>query len=68
MKNRLAEFRQQASLSVVALAEACQVSRQTIHAIESETFKPTVLLSLKLAKVLKVKVEDLFVLEKDDFK
>ncbi len=48
------------------LAEACGVSRQTIHAIESEKYQPTVTLALKLAKFLEVSVESIFILERKD--
>jgi putative transcriptional regulator len=47
-------------LTQQALADQVGCSRQTIHSIESGKFIPSVELSLKLAKVLKCKVEDLF--------
>lgn len=42
------------------LADKVGCSRQTIHSIESGKFVPSVELSLKIAKVLNCKVEDLF--------
>ncbi len=45
------------------LAEKVGCSRQTIHSIESGKFLPSVELALKLARVLNVRVEDLFKLE-----
>lgn len=66
MKCKVAKRREELGLPVVVLAAACKVSRQTIHSIENGTFKPTILLALKLALALDVKVEDLFLLEKDD--
>ena len=47
-------------LTQQALAEQVGCSRQTIHSIESGKFTPSVELSLKIAKILKCKVEDLF--------
>lgn len=47
-------------LTQQALADAVGCSRQTIHSIESGKFTPSVELSLKVAKILKCKVEDLF--------
>ena len=45
------------------LADEVGCSRQTIHSIESGKFVPSVELSLKIAKVLNSKVEDLFQLQ-----
>lgn len=45
------------------LADKVSCSRQTIHSIESEKFVPSVELSLKIAKVLSVKIEEIFFLE-----
>jgi putative transcriptional regulator len=42
------------------------VSRQTIISIETSRYIPSVLLSLKLAQALKIKIEDLFELELKD--
>ncbi len=43
-----------------ALAEAVDVSRQTIIAIEKGNYTPSVLLALKIADVFKKRVEDIF--------
>lgn len=66
MKNSLKEERLKKQLTQVQLAELVSVSRQTIISIENNKYTPSVLLSLKLAKVLDKKVEDLFQLEKSD--
>ncbi len=42
------------------LAEEIEVSRKTINTIENGVFIPSTVLALKLAKVLQVKVEELF--------
>jgi putative transcriptional regulator len=42
------------------LAEKVKVSRQTINSIEAGKKCPSVDLAIRLAKALKVKVEDLF--------
>lgn len=47
------------------LAERVSCSRQTIHSIETGKFVPSVELALKIAKVLKVKLEDLFQLQEE---
>ncbi|HGY54558.1 MAG TPA: transcriptional regulator [Caldithrix abyssi] len=48
------------------LAERAGVTRQTIIAIEKGSFNPSVKLALKLAKILKTTVEELFILESRD--
>ncbi len=60
LKNNLKEYRLTKNLSQEDLAESVLVSRQTIISIEKSVYKPSVELALKLAKVLKVKVEDIF--------
>lgn len=63
LANRLKEIRLQNNLTQEELANAIQVTRQTIIAIEKGKFGPTVSLALELARVLHVRVEDLFWLE-----
>jgi putative transcriptional regulator len=45
------------------LAGAVDVTRQTIHSIETGKFIPSTLLALKIAKVFKKSVEEVFFLE-----
>ena len=45
------------------LAGLVECSRQTINSIEKAKFKPSVELALKLAKVMGVKLEEIFYLE-----
>jgi putative transcriptional regulator len=65
LANRLKEVRLNNQLTQQALADAVDVTRQTIIAIEKGKFGPTVTLALALAGVLNVSVEDLFWLEDD---
>ncbi|MBZ0276175.1 MAG: helix-turn-helix transcriptional regulator [Anaerolineae bacterium] len=48
------------------LAEKVGVSRQTIIAIEQGKFNPSTRLSLQMAQVLHVHVEDIFFLEGEE--
>jgi putative transcriptional regulator len=64
--NRLREVRLKNNLTQEDLANAVEVTRQSIIAIEKGKFGPTVALALALAQVLDVRVEDLFWLEPDD--
>lgn len=58
--NSVKEERLKYGLTQEELAEKVSVSRQTIISIEKGVYQPSVTLALKLAKVLKTKVENLF--------
>jgi putative transcriptional regulator len=64
VENQLKLMRiQNGDLTQQDLADKVSCSRQTIHSIESGKFLPSVELALKIAQVLKVKVEDIFYLK-----
>jgi putative transcriptional regulator len=48
------------------LAEKINVSRQTINSIEVGKYVPSTILALKIAKVFKTTVDELFQLEEKD--
>lgn len=58
--NTVREIRSAQSFTQQELADSVEVSRQTIVAIEKGNYTPSVLLALKIAKVLGVQVEDIF--------
>lgn len=59
-KNKLKIYREKKGISQEKLAELAKVSRQTIISIEGDKYVPSLELSLKLSKIFKCKVEDLF--------
>jgi molybdate-binding protein/DNA-binding XRE family transcriptional regulator len=61
--NRLAELRGKRGMSAAALASKVGVSRQTVYAIEAGTYIPNTVVSLRMARVLDVSVEELFELQ-----
>lgn len=61
-KNSVEKERLKAGFTQVELAEKVGVTRQTIIAIEKGDYTPSVALALRLAKVFKTPVEDLFAL------
>jgi len=64
LKNNLKRFRfDNEQLTQEKMAEALEVSRQTIIAIESGKFNPSVKLALKMATLFQCQIEDLFYLE-----
>ena len=54
------EARQRAGLSQQALADKMGVSRQTVNAIESGEYNPTIRLCVGICRVLGVTLNDLF--------
>ena len=60
MKNRLRELRSAKEWSQGDLAEKLAVSRQTINAIETEKYDPSLPLAFKIAKLFKRPVEEIF--------
>jgi len=64
LANRIKSEREQASLTQAALAELVGVSRKTINTVENGVFTPSALLAIKLAEALKVRVEELFWIER----
>lgn len=61
MKNKLKIYRIQNSLTQEDLADKIGVSRQTIIAIETGRYLPSITLAFKLAKLFKVSIEDIFI-------
>jgi putative transcriptional regulator len=60
MKNAIRELRARESLSQAELAKALRVSRQTINAIETERYTPSLPLALALARYFNSTVEEVF--------
>ena len=64
LNNNLEEIRKSAGMTQLELSERADVSRKSINAIENGIYVPSTVLALKIAKTLKCKVEDLFILPK----
>ena len=60
MKNRLRELRATKEWSQSDLADKLDVSRQTINAIETEKYDPSLPLAFKIAKLFKTSIEEIF--------
>ena len=63
MKNKIKQLRKDAGLRQEDMAKMLDVSRQTIIAIENDKYNPTLELAMKIAKFLKMHVEDIFSLD-----
>ena len=60
MKNQLRELRAVKEWSQSQLAEELGVSRQTINAIETEKYDPSLPLAFKIARLFKQPIEKIF--------
>ena len=60
MENTIRVERAKKRMTQADLAQKVNVSRQTIHSIETGKFVPSTVLSLKIARFFKVKLEDIF--------
>jgi len=66
MKNKIKIERAIHDLTQADLAERIGVSRQTINAMEKNKYVPSTVLALKIAKLFKKSVEEIFFLENED--
>lgn len=65
MKNRLEELRKAQGLRQEELADALEVSRQTIGSLENGRYNPSILLAFKIARYFGLTIEDIFIYEED---
>ncbi|MBI5353432.1 MAG: helix-turn-helix transcriptional regulator [Chloroflexi bacterium] len=63
MKNTLKVLRAEREWSQADLAEKLGVSRQTVNAIETEKYDPSLPLAFKIAELFESKIEEIFIPE-----
>ncbi len=61
MENRVKDRREAAGWSQGELARRLGVSRQTINAVETDKYDPSLPLALRMAKLFAVPVDQLFI-------
>ena len=66
MRNTIKVERAKKNITQSDLAEAIDVSRLTIHSIETGKFNPSILIALKIARFFDIPVDELFMLEEAD--
>lgn len=66
MENQIKKYREEKGISQGKLAELCNVSRQTINAIENNKYDPSLQLAFDIARTLGVTVDYLFLHGGDD--
>lgn len=62
MKNRVRKLRQEKEMTQAELAVRLGVSRQTVNAIETGKYNPSLPLAFEIARVFGLKIEEIFML------
>lgn len=65
MKNRLEDLRKQRGIKQEDLANALEVSRQTIGSLENGRYNPSILLAFKIARYFGMSIEEIFIYEEE---
>ena len=60
LRNRIKDLRTARGLTQEELAELVAVTRKTVNTVENGRFVPSTVLALRLARALRVRVDDLF--------
>ena len=65
MKNKLEELRKARGISQEELADALEVSRQTIGSLERGRYNPSILLAFRIARYFGTAIEEIFIYEEE---
>ena len=66
MRNRLKELRARDGYNQTQLAKKAGISRQTVSLIERNDFTPSILTSIKIARIFNEPVENIFIIDEGD--
>jgi putative transcriptional regulator len=65
LKNRLEELRKERGIKQEELADALEVTRQTISSLENGRYNPSIILAFKIARYFEMSIEDIFIYEEE---
>lgn len=65
VKNRLEEIRKEKGITQEELANALEVSRQTVGSLENGRYNPSIMLAFKIARLFNLSIEDVFIYEEE---
>ena len=65
LENRLKVWRAEKNITQEELANAVNLSRQTVNAIERGKFVPSVLTAIKIAKYFETEIESIFLVKEE---
>lgn len=63
MKNRLEGIRKEKGITQEELANALEVSRQTVGSLENGRYNPSIILAFKIARFFNLSIEEIFIYE-----
>ncbi len=66
MRNRIQELRKTMQVTQSELADAVNVSRQTIISLENGRYNASLILAYKIARYFGVTIEELFLFDEED--
>ena len=66
MQNRIQEFRKQGKITQSELANAVDVTRQTIISLENGRYNASLVLAHKISQFFKVSIEDIFIFDLEE--
>ena len=66
MQTRSAQYRKERKVTQEELAEAVNVTRQTIISLESGKYKASLVLAHKIAQFFQVTIEEMFIFDRED--
>ena len=66
MKNRIAQLRKERRITQEELADAVEVTRQTIISLENGRYNASLLLAHKIAKYFGSSIEEIFLCEEEE--
>lgn len=65
MKNKIKEFRKIRNLTQEELAQAMEVTRQTVISLENGKYDASLKLAYKIASFFEVSIEEIFLFQED---
>ena len=65
MRNKLEELRKERGITQEELAEALEVSRQTISSLEKGRYNPSIILAFRIARYFGKSIEEIFIYEEE---
>ena len=68
MKNNLEALRKSRGISQEELANAMEVSRQTIISLEKGKYNPSIILAFNLARYFGLRIEEIFIYDESNEK
>ena len=66
MKNKLEQLRKERGIRQEELAQAMEVSRQTIGSLENGRYNPSILLAFRRARYFDKPIEEIFIYEENE--